>query len=206
MDPPVSLPSARGASNAATAAAEPPPDPPGIRSRSQGLRVGPYAECSVEEPIANSSMLVLPIGTRPAARALATTVASYGDMYPSRIRDPDVDGMSVVTRTSFTASGTPASSGRLSPAARRASMAAARSVAASLTWRKACTSPSTAWIRSRCARVASTLETSPSASSVASSAAGSRVSSLITAPPRGSRSRESGRHRRPARSGAPARS
>ena len=28
MDPPVSLPSARGASNAATAAAEPPPDPP----------------------------------------------------------------------------------------------------------------------------------------------------------------------------------
>src|SRR5699024_12750489 len=80
MDPPVSLPRASGASNAATAAADPPPDPPGIRSRSHGLRVGPYAECSVEDPIANSSMFVLPIGTRPAARALATTVASYGDM------------------------------------------------------------------------------------------------------------------------------
>ena len=80
IEPPVSEPSASGASNAATAAAEPPPDPPGIRSRSHGLCVGPYAECSVEEPIANSSMLVLPSGTRPAARARATTVASNGDM------------------------------------------------------------------------------------------------------------------------------
>src|SRR5690625_8048994 len=38
----------------------PPPEPPGMRSRSQGLRVGPKALLSVEEPIANSSMLVLP--------------------------------------------------------------------------------------------------------------------------------------------------
>ena len=76
IEPPVSEPRASGASNDETAAAEPPPDPPGMRSRSHGLCVAPYAECSVDEPIANSSMLVLPSGTRPAARIRATTVAS----------------------------------------------------------------------------------------------------------------------------------
>ena len=38
--------------------------------------VPPYAECSVEEPIANSSMLVLPRIGRPATRSRSTTVAS----------------------------------------------------------------------------------------------------------------------------------
>ena len=92
IEPPVSVPMASGASNAATAAAEPPPEPPGIRSRSQGLCVGPYAECSVEEPIANSSMLVLPRIGMPAARSRVTTVASYGGTQPSRIREPAVVG------------------------------------------------------------------------------------------------------------------
>ena len=70
------LPMASGAWKEATAAADPPPEPPGIRSRSQGLRVGPKAECSVEEPIANSSMLVLPRITIPASRRRRVTVAS----------------------------------------------------------------------------------------------------------------------------------
>ena len=67
IEPPVSVPSASGASNAATAAEEPPDEPPGTRLRSQGLRDGPKAEFSVEEPIANSSMLVLPRMTIPAS-------------------------------------------------------------------------------------------------------------------------------------------
>src|SRR3982751_4544086 len=92
MEPPVSEPRASGASNAETAAAEPPPEPPGMRSRSHGLRVGPYAECSVEEPIANSSMLVLPRMGRPASLSSRTTVASYGGTQPSRIFDPHVVG------------------------------------------------------------------------------------------------------------------
>jgi hypothetical protein len=72
----VSVPIASGAMNAASDADEPPPEPPGTRARSHGLRVGPNAEFSVEEPIANSSMLVLPrIGT-PAARSRRVTVAS----------------------------------------------------------------------------------------------------------------------------------
>jgi hypothetical protein len=61
---------------AATAAAAPPEDPPGTRARSHGLRVVKNAECSVEEPIANSSMLSLPSSTAPAAKRRATTVAS----------------------------------------------------------------------------------------------------------------------------------
>ncbi len=65
MEPPVSEPSAARHRSAATAAAEPPEEPPGTYSRFQGLRVGPKAEFSVEEPMANSSMLVLPRNTAP---------------------------------------------------------------------------------------------------------------------------------------------
>ena len=65
IEPPVSEPSATGASRAATAAAEPPLDPPGMRSSAHGLCVAPNAEFSVDEPIANSSQLVLPMTTAP---------------------------------------------------------------------------------------------------------------------------------------------
>ena len=63
---------------AATAAADPPDDPPGTRDTSQGLRVGLYALFSVDEPIANSSMLVLPTTIAPAASRRSTTVAVKG--------------------------------------------------------------------------------------------------------------------------------
>ena len=78
IEPPVSVPSAHGARPAATAAALPPEEPPGTRPRSHGLSVGPNAEFSVEEPIANSSWLVLPSSGAPAAASRATTVAVYG--------------------------------------------------------------------------------------------------------------------------------
>jgi hypothetical protein len=51
----------------ATAAPEPPLEPPGLRSRSQGLRVGPYAAGSVVGSSPNSGAFVLPITTNPAA-------------------------------------------------------------------------------------------------------------------------------------------
>ena len=41
IEPPVSVPMASGASYEASAAAEPPPEPPGMRVRSHGLKVGP---------------------------------------------------------------------------------------------------------------------------------------------------------------------
>src|SRR4029450_1392894 len=111
-----------GAWSGARAAALPPPDPPGTRSTFHGLRVGPYAEFSVDEPIANSSIFVLPKSGPPPLRSRAVTVASYGDVHPSRIFDPQVVGMSVVVNTSLSASGTPVSGdGRDSPAATAAS-------------------------------------------------------------------------------------
>jgi hypothetical protein len=76
IEPPVSVPIANGAWNDATALDDPPPEPPGIRVRSHGLWLGPHAECSVEEPMANSSMLVLPRIGMAAVRRRPTTLAS----------------------------------------------------------------------------------------------------------------------------------
>src|SRR6202046_1370529 len=78
IDPPVSVPRAATARPAATAAAEPPLEPPGTRSKATGFRTGPYAEFSLELPMANSSQFVFPRMTAPADSNLATAVASYG--------------------------------------------------------------------------------------------------------------------------------
>src|SRR5260221_8415046 len=91
-DPPVSVPSATSTAPAATAAAEPPEEPPGTRVGSIGLREGPHAECSVELPIANSSQLVFPAMIAPASRSRRTAVASNGERQPSRIFEPHVVG------------------------------------------------------------------------------------------------------------------
>src|SRR5213076_3221574 len=74
IEPPVSEPSAHGASPADTAAADPPPDPPGTRAGSHGLCVGPNAEFSVDDPIANSSVFVFPRSVSPAPLTRAATV------------------------------------------------------------------------------------------------------------------------------------
>ena len=78
IEPPVSVPRESGTWWAATAAADPPLLPPGTVSRSHGLLTGPYAEYSFDEPMANSSMFVLPRKTAPAARRRSTMWASYG--------------------------------------------------------------------------------------------------------------------------------
>src|SRR5437660_10433321 len=113
IEPPVSVPIAHGASPAATAAALPPEDPPGTRPWSHGLRTGPKPEFSLEEPIANSSWLVLPSRGAPASVSCATTVAVYGGRYPSRIREPAWLGTPSVQKRSFTARGTPPSGASL---------------------------------------------------------------------------------------------
>ena len=85
IEPPVSEPVAAMHRPAATAAAEPPDDPPGIRNFSgsflllYGLRTGPYQLVRFAVPIANSSMFVLPSGSAPASSARWTHVAVYGD-------------------------------------------------------------------------------------------------------------------------------
>src|SRR6185295_16552819 len=101
IEPPVSVPSEARQDRAATAAAEPPDEPPGTASPFHGFRVVPKAEFSVDEPIANSSQLSLPTTTAPAARSRAVTVASYGGTNVSRTRDPAVVRVPAVAMMSF---------------------------------------------------------------------------------------------------------
>ena len=76
IEPPVSVPVAAGTSRAATAAADPPELPPGTYAVFHGLRTGPKYDVSFDEPIAYSSMLVLPTSTAPARFRPVTTCAS----------------------------------------------------------------------------------------------------------------------------------
>src|SRR5579884_4323574 len=69
IDPPPSEPVAHGAIPEATAAAEPPDEPPGVRLGSQGLRVTPLASLAVQGQMVNSGTLVTPMGMAPAARS-----------------------------------------------------------------------------------------------------------------------------------------
>ena len=75
IEPPVSVPIAHGAEPAATAAADPPLEPPGTRVSSHGFFTGPNPEFSFEDPMANSSMLVLPSTLAPAPSKRSTAVA-----------------------------------------------------------------------------------------------------------------------------------
>jgi hypothetical protein len=58
----------------------PPELPPGTQSRFHGFFTGPKWDVSLDDPIANSSMLVLPTSTVPARASAATTCASKGDV------------------------------------------------------------------------------------------------------------------------------
>src|SRR3954447_22826368 len=82
IDPPVSVAVAPRHRSAATAAAEPPDEPPGVSwalppFERQGFTTGPQAEVSLDEPMANSSMLSLPSITAPSRHRWLVTVLSY---------------------------------------------------------------------------------------------------------------------------------
>ncbi len=81
IEPPVSVAVAPRQSRAATAAAEPPDEPPGVSGvfeplRRHGDATGPKYEVSFDEPMANSSMLSLPSITAPSRQRFAVTVDS----------------------------------------------------------------------------------------------------------------------------------
>src|SRR3954466_8314425 len=89
-EPAVWLPSASGTISAATAAAEPLEDPPGVCSGLCGLRVLPG------EKYAHSVVTVLPMMTAPAARSIDTTAASREGVLPLCTAQPFSVGMSAV--------------------------------------------------------------------------------------------------------------
>ena len=74
--PPWSEPVANGAIPVLTATADPPDEPPQVRSTAKGLPVAPKSGFTVLAPMENSGMLVLPITMPPAARIRATMPAS----------------------------------------------------------------------------------------------------------------------------------
>src|SRR6185436_235598 len=81
IEPPVSVPVAPRQRCAATAAAEPPDDPPGTSAAFEFLRrhgdtTGPKNEVSLDDPMANSSLLSLPSMMAPSRQRLAVTVDS----------------------------------------------------------------------------------------------------------------------------------
>ncbi len=86
IDPPPSLAWATGTISAATAAAEPPDDPPVEWSRFQGLRDGPCASGSVVIVLPHSGVLARPMAMNPASRSLRYTAESYVARWSMRCR------------------------------------------------------------------------------------------------------------------------
>jgi hypothetical protein len=136
MLPAPSEPIAAATRPAATAAALPPDDPPGVCLRDHGFLVCPNAGPLVKGHCPSSQVLVLPTITAPAALSRRTTSESCtagltSPDVPKAVRTP------AMSTSSFTAIGTP-SSGAWSPAARRRSASAASASADSVsTTRKA---------------------------------------------------------------------
>src|SRR5215467_14276384 len=92
IEPPASVPSPNGVTPAATEAAAPALEPPGVLPRFHGLRVIP---CSGQSPTAlqpNSLVVVLPMMIAPAARSRSTTGASAAATFFAMVRDPSVNG------------------------------------------------------------------------------------------------------------------
>jgi hypothetical protein len=93
---------------AATAAADPPLEPPALRPGFQGLRVIPVSLDSVEADHPNSGVVVRPRMFKPAALNFRTSSDSAFATFPFRSSDPHSCNrpLSVMLR-SFTRKGTP---------------------------------------------------------------------------------------------------
>ena len=120
--PPAWEPSATGTMAAATAAAEPLDEPPGVRVGSRGWTVGP------ERPAANSVVTVFPRRMAPPWRSARTQAASRLDCQPSKIGLFIPVGRSAVSMMSLAPNGQPSTgeSGRPSRQRVVASSAARR--------------------------------------------------------------------------------
>ena len=109
IDPPVSLPSASVTCCEASATAEPPLDPPEMRSRAHGLWVVPIDSLTDVIPHAHSWVWVLPTRTAPARRARLSASASATGTWFAHMREPYVVRTPSESNRSFTPRGTPAS-------------------------------------------------------------------------------------------------
>ncbi len=124
-DPAVSVPVASGTSSPASAAADPPLDPPGVRSSDHGLPTW-----SVDPPAAHSCVCRCPTSTAPVARRRAHTSESASGAR-STARLEAVSGRPATAYRSFNPSGMPHKGDQASPTASRVSAASAAATASS---------------------------------------------------------------------------
>ena len=153
------MPCATGTIPAATAAADPPDEPPGVRSRFHGLRVT-TSGVSVVAHASSSGVAVRPTTTAPAARSLATTTWSASEVprFPATV--PDAITVPATGMLSLIAIGTPAN-GRSHRSGRRASAAASASADSVCTATNARVAQSRAAIRCSAAATTAVGDSSP---------------------------------------------
>jgi hypothetical protein len=87
-EPPPSEPVQIGSMPVASATAEPPEEPPGMRMGSNGLPEGPYTGLLELAPAPNSGTLVLPTTIAPASRQRATIGSSRVTRFLAKIFEP----------------------------------------------------------------------------------------------------------------------
>ncbi len=108
IEPPVSVPSAAGQTPAPTSAADPPLDPPAVRSGRTGLRASGRSGCGA--PAAYSSRDARANTSAPAARSVAITGASAAAVGPAMsIGLPLPRGLPATSMMSLTATAVPCS-------------------------------------------------------------------------------------------------
>src|SRR5947209_7865527 len=124
----MSLPTSSGVSPAASAAAPPPVDPPGVRAGSHGFTVRPKIGLSACQSARTGGTFVLPTTTAPALRTRVVAGASWSETKRDHSGTPTVVRGPVTLIASFSVIGRPRS-GPSSPRARAVSAASA--------WRRA---------------------------------------------------------------------
>ena len=130
--PAPSVPMPIGPMPAATAAAAPPEEPPGVLARFQGLRVRPVSGELVSPLQPNSGVVVLPSSTAPASRSLAVTGASTSQGWAgSTVRLPRRVGQPRVRIRSLIDTGTPSRAPQGAPEVHRSALARAAASASS---------------------------------------------------------------------------
>ena len=147
-EPAPSEPTAAATRPAATAAAAPPQEPPGVCSRFQGLRVAPKAGRLGEVPLADLGRVGLADEIAPAARSRRTISASRS----ARMLAAAAEGAlwPAMSMSSLIAIGTPSSGAALAGAEAAVGLVGLRQRLSAQTTRKALR---VAWDASICSRV-----------------------------------------------------
>ena len=160
IEPAPSPPCAIPTTPAATAAAEPPDDPPAVRPWRHGLCAGPFTRFPDSPFQPYSDVVVLPTMTAPAARMRATSGESAPAISPWWTSDPMLVGTPATSTRSLMAIGMPASGPAVSAAWARSASAACPRARSGVRVTNAFSRVSSASIRSSASRATSTGERS----------------------------------------------